>query len=196
MNRTDHGAPGPMRGGLGRASARVHVPWRKAARRLLLGIVLGAFANAIAGERAREVHGSSDAFASEGVALAWAVLRGTTEANTVVVMRIARDEATFPGCAVTATDPFSGQSRTILERTSAAGALDVRTPRQRFADFPRTDVKLYAKADPALAAEPARVVYYLGLPDTTPEFQDEAALLASLEERLARARATRKGKPP
>ena len=159
-------------------------------------VALGAFANVLAAEGAREVHGSSDAFETDGVAVAWAVLRGTTEANTMVVLRVRRDESKYPAFSVTGTDPFGGQSRVILERANSAGAVDVRTPRSRFGDFPRTDVKLYASAKPAAAGSPALVVYYLGLPDTTPEFSDEAALIASLESRLARLRATRQGRSP
>ena len=38
--------------------------------------------------RLPEVHGSADAYAAPGVALAWGVLRGADERATVVVVRI------------------------------------------------------------------------------------------------------------
>ena len=45
----------------------------------------------MAADGPREVHGSADAFAAPGVALAWGVLRGATEADTRIVIRIATD---------------------------------------------------------------------------------------------------------
>ena len=45
----------------------------------------------MAADGPREVHGSADAFAAPGVTLAWGVLRGATEADTRIVIRIATD---------------------------------------------------------------------------------------------------------
>ena len=59
-------------------------------------------------------------------------------------------------------------------------------PRPQYADFPRTELRFYSSG---AGAEPALVVFYLGVPDTTPEFATEANLNTYLVDRIARARA-------
>jgi hypothetical protein len=137
---------------------------------------------------ARELHGMSDAFAVPGVTLAWGVLRGLDDATTVVVIRIVANPADFAAVAVTGVDPFTQRSIPLLPWTPISGRIELRVPRAHFAEFPRTDFRF----DPAMPASrsdtPALVVYFLGVPDTTPEFAAEAALDAYLTDRLARAR--------
>jgi len=143
-----------------------------------------------------EMHGSADAFAAPGVALAWAVARGATESDTNVVLRIVSGPAVYPSLAVVGIDPFSKQEKVWRTLAASPGTLEIRVPRAQFADFPRTEVRLYGGAAQAAAAAPALVVFYLGVPDTTPEFTDGAKLDAYLTERIARTRATAQGKAP
>ena len=148
------------------------------------------------GLRAQEiVHGSADAYASRGVAMAWAVARGADDASTMVVVRIAADPAAFAWLAVRGVDPFSNEQRALAPAQPIGASLDVRIPRARFADTPRTEWRVYATEGAARADSPALVVYYLGVPDTTPEFTDPAKLDAYLAGRLVRARAAAEGKP-
>jgi len=62
--------------------------------------------------------------------------------------------------------------------------------------LPRTEWRFYSANATAVKASdvPALLVYYQGVPDTTPEFKDEAALAASLDQRIARARREMKSK--
>ncbi len=133
-----------------------------------------------------EMHGSTDAFAAPGVGLAWAIARGATENDTNVVLRIVSGTTVFPSIAVVGVDPFSKQEKVWRAASPSPGALEIRIPRPQFGDFPRTEVRLYS----ALAPSPALVVFYLGVPDTTPEFTDSATLDAYLADRIARMRAT------
>lgn len=149
-----------------------------------------------AADAPREEHGSADAYAGPGVALAWAVLRGANDESTQVVLRIAADASRFPYVAVSGVDPFTQQRRAMLPATPVSGAIDVRTPRSRFADFPRSEVRLYPSAPAVQAETPALVVFYLGVPDTTPEFDSEAKLDAYLAGRINRVRAEPAGKAP
>jgi hypothetical protein len=136
-----------------------------------------------------EVHGVADAYAATGVALAWGVLRGANEASTQVVVRIVADPKIYPTVAAVGTNPFSNRQQTLLPPTPTAGGLDVRVPRARYADFPRTELRFYDSATALQAGTPALTVFYLGVPDTTPEFAAEANLDAYLADRIARARA-------
>ena len=153
----------------------------------LCGATLSLVVAAAAAQAPREVHGSADAYAAPGVALAWGVLRGATEAATNVVIRVVADPAQYGQVAARGKDPFSAQAEPLLEPTSTGRSVDIRVPRARFADLPRTEILLFAPG--ASAAAPAVIVYYLGVPDTTPELAGAAALDASLDERIARARA-------
>ena len=159
-------------------------------------LALLAFAcNARAAGPASEVHGSSDAYAGSGVTLAWAVLRGSDEASTRVVLRVALDPAIYPELEVTGVDPFTKATRPLRARSAATATLDVSAPRAQFAEWPRTELRFYAAGMPARDV-PALLVYYQGVPDTAPEFTSEARLSSYLDERLARARRDAQGKPP
>jgi hypothetical protein len=158
--------------------------------------VSGIAVSASAAEPMREIHGSADGFAAPGVALAWAVLRGATEGSTTVVVRIAADPRHFPVVAATGRDPFTQVTRPLLGATPTGGPVELRVPRAQFADFPRTELRFYATPQPLASDPPRLVVFYLGVPDTTPEFASEAALESYLVQRLARARADSGSKAP
>jgi len=146
-----------------------------------------AFAHAapdVAG--AHEVHGVADAFARPGVALAWGILRGQSEADTTVVVRVETTNPDFAFVAADGIDPFTQQRKAIQASVRASPRADLRFPRTHFADFPRTEFKFAADGK---AASPALTVYYLGVPDTTPEFATQETLGRYLDDRLARERA-------
>jgi len=144
----------------------------------------------------REVHGVSDAFAVPGIALAWGVLRGADEAATVIALRIVADPARFSALAVSGTDPFTRSTVALLPSTPISGRIELRIPRAHFAEFPRTDLRFDAATSAPQNDAPGVIVYFLGVPDTTPEFASPTALDAYLADRIARAAATTAGKPP
>jgi hypothetical protein len=163
---------------------------------LVLVLAWGSIAHAAPEGRGREIHGATDAFTADGVAIAWAILWAANAEDATVVMRIARDDKVHPALAVVAVDPFGGQSQVIRAPAAAPGIVDVPSPRRRYADFPRTEVKLYASATPAPAEAPALTIFYLGVPDTAPEFTTETRLRAWLDGRIARLRSSAKGNAP
>jgi hypothetical protein len=163
-------------------------PVRRVAALLCLACWMGGAPIADAADGPREMHGSADIFSAPGVALAWGVLRGASEAATEVVIRIEADPAMFASLAVVGGDPFTKGERPILPLTSTAARVDVRVPRAHFADFPRTELRLFASARPSPGDPPALVVFYLGVPDTAPEFPSATALDAYLGPRIAQAR--------
>jgi len=163
-------------------------------RALMLGLWLLSGA-ASAADTPREVHGSADVYAGPGVALAWGVSRGANEAATTVVMRIVTDPKAYPWLMVAGIDPFTKAEQPLQRATASDGTLDVRIPRAQFADYPRTEVRLFASAAAARSGPPALVIFYHGVPDTTPEFTDASRLDAHLAARVAQSRATG-GKAP
>ena len=175
-------------------------PTRPAASALLLlacfCIAAGVAHRASAADMPREVHGSADIFSAPGVALAWGVLRGASEVATLVVVRIVADRDAFASMAVIGLDPFTQRQQPLLPMTPTATGVDVRVPRAHFADFPRTELRLFGSANATQTDAPKLVVFYLGVPDTTPEFASEAALESYLALRIARARAGTGSKAP
>ena len=165
-----------------------HVPCVIACVAALLWLACCGAMEVMAADGSREVHGSADVFAAPGVALAWGVLRGATEADTRIVIRIATDRNAFAAVSVIGSDPFTKGERSILPVTPTATNVDVRVPRAHFADFPRTELRLFGSANPAPDEAPKLVVFYLGVPDTAPEFPSAAALETYLAARIARAR--------
>lgn len=141
----------------------------------------------------REVHGSGDAYAAPGVTLVWGILRGRDETSTQVVLRVVADPEVYASVAAAGKNPFSGQERVLQPSTPTKGGIDVRVPRAQYAEFPRTELRFYTRASPTA---PALVVYYLGVPDTTPEFADASKLDEYLADRIARARTAAGAKAP
>lgn len=158
-------------------------------------VTLAAFACAVAtpvsaqADAPIEIHGSGEAYGSSGLKLAWGVLRGTDEASTRIVLRIVADPTVYPAVGVIARNPFSGQALTLLKPALTSGPMTVRVPRSQYGDFPRTEVRLYHSVAAAERDTPTSIVFYLGVPDTTPEFPNEAALEAYLADRIARSTA-------
>ena len=145
-------------------------------------------AHAASDRPAAETHGASDAFASPGVALAWGVLRGQDEAGTYVVVRLEADPAAYASVGVAGVDPFTRSSQALAPVAPINGTIEIRVSRARFADLPRTEWRLYKSIQPSVGEAPALLVYYQGIPDTTPEFTDEGRLRADLVRRIERAR--------
>lgn len=136
----------------------------------------------------REVHGASDAFGTAGAALAWGVVRGPSEAETAVVVRIVSDPALYPWLAADGRDPFTQRTEPLLVAIRNPGLTDLRSPRAHFADFPRTEFRFYDSAAAVRQDSPALIVFFLGVPDTTPEFETEEKLRSHLATAIARLR--------
>jgi hypothetical protein len=134
--------------------------------------------------QARQVHGESSSFAGHGVAMVWGVLQGRGEEDTRVILRIAPAGGEYAAVGVDGVDPFSLRREALLPVQALGRSIEVRTPRATFADLPRREIHFYAAGDP----RPGLTVYFMGLPDTTPEFASEAALQAYLDETLATLR--------
>ena len=140
-----------------------------------------------------EAHGSLDAYAGPGVALAWGVLRGANADAATVVVRVDVDPKRYRTLTVSGVDPFTKATQVLVTPTALDGGQLIRLPRTRFADLPRTEWRFYAVVPSAVQPTdaPPLLVYYQGIPDTTPEFNDEGGLATSLEQRIERVRSGR-----
>jgi len=136
--------------------------------------------------QAEMIHGADSVFASPGIGIVWGVLRGPTEERTLVVTRISNPTARYGYVRVEGVDPFTGRRAAVVEGMPLGARADVTGPRSGFADLPRREIHLYASEADWRARKPTLTVYYLGVPDSSPEFTSRAALdayLASTERR-------------
>ena len=144
--------------------------------------------------QSQQVHGENSSFVGNGVAMLWGVLRGSSEERTQVILRIAPAGGEYAVISVDGVDPFTQRRQELLGMQPLGDQLDIRTLRGTFADLPRREVHFYTARDQP-AQRPSLTVYFMGLPDTTPEFASEAALQKYLEETLAKLLAA-KGRTP
>ena len=145
---------------------------------LLLGL-------AGAASSAEQVHGENSEFAGHGVAMAWGVLKAPVEDQSLVVLRIVPLGPSVVSVRVDGVDPFTQRRQELLPLTALGSVLDVTTPRGTFAELTRREIHLYTASD-AQARRPSLTIYFMGLPDTTPEFLAEPALRIYLDQTVAR----------
>ena len=142
---------------------------------------------------AREVHGSADVFAAPGVALAWGVAarrdRSATRRRRAHRHRSRERSRRWRSIGI---DPFTQGGAADRCRPRAIGdqPIDVRVPRAHFADFPRTEFACSVRNPAGADDAPKLVVFYLGVPDTTPEFASDGGA-RNLPRRAHRPRARR-----
>ena len=141
----------------------------------------------------QEIHGENSVFLGQGVAIVWGVLKGATEEQTQVILRIVSTDTSFADVRIEAVDPFTQNRQMIIDGQPLHDHLDVRTPRGTFADFPRREIRLYRTDADWQADKPSVTIFYLGLPDTTPEFSSEAALFSYLDGALTKVRGAGRG---
>lgn len=133
---------------------------------------------------AERIHGADSHYASADVALAWAVLRHADEAETAIVIRVVDPAGRGWHVKAEGVDPFGG-GRTIFAAARPVGSgVDVVVPRRLLADHPSLELHFAASAVALGDGKPDLTVYYLGVPDTTPEFLERAALDAYLARKV------------
>jgi hypothetical protein len=162
------------------------VSWPRIGLILLVGVLLLGHPDRVAAQ-GREVHGENSTFAGPGVVVAWGILKQPIEDESEVVIRVVVTDPAYSHLAAEGVDPFSRARRPLGPGTRVGLAppamAELRVRRGAFADYPRLEIHLYRTGTPS----PALTVYYLGVPDTTPEFVSEAPLRAYLEDAVARA---------
>lgn len=150
----------------------------------LASIALAAALLSPAAAQETRVHGENSIFASAGVKLGWAVKRGASETDTLVIVRAIAADAGYRVISVEGVDPFTKDRKMFVAARPLDGATDLAIPRAQFADHPSSEFHFFASAADAAANKPKLTVFYLGVPDTTPEFADQAAAEAYLEKML------------
>ena len=129
------------------------------------------------------VHGENSIFTAPTVRLGWAVQRGASEADALVIIRIIADPR-YRTVRVDGVDPFTNDRKVFVAARPLDRETDVAIPRARFADHARTEFHFFESIENAAANRAALTVFYLGVPDTTPEFLGQREVEAYLENAL------------
>ena len=85
-----------------------------------------------------------------------------------LVVRVVAAEA-YRVIRLDGVDPFSKDRKVFVTRPLDRQT-DLAIPRAQFADHPSTEFRFFRTQEDATAGRPALTVFYLGVPDTTPEF--------------------------
>ena len=130
------------------------------------------------------VHGENSIFVSPGVKLGWAVKRGASEVETLVIVRVIATDASYHIVRVDGVDPFTKDHKVFVAARPLERKTDIAIARAQFTDHPSTEFHFFASAEDAAANKPKLTVFYLGVPDTTPEFAEQAQADAYLDRML------------
>ena len=126
------------------------------------------------------VHGADSLFVAPDVAIVWAVLKQPASDHATVWLRIVNRTRKFSHVSVDGVDPFSKKRVVIEPGIALAAEVVLASDRDSFSDSPSREVHLYGTESDWRAARPLLTIYYLGVPDTTPEFSNRAAMDAYL----------------
>jgi hypothetical protein len=157
---------------------------------IVIAAAIAAFVLGAAGpaDAQASVHGASSEFAHPTLKLVWAIRKGATEETTDVIIRVANVADAYRWLRVDGVDPFS-KARVVLSTPRLfERQADLMIRRARFADHPSAEIHLFRSEDDLRADRPALTVFYLGIPDTTPEFTSAEAADGHLARMLGEGR--------
>ena len=139
-----------------------------------------------------EYHGADSIFEKEGIVILWAIFKGSTEETSWVYIRMIHkkgDSGSFQIFSVEAVDPFSNAKEWVVKGEYLKASQTVKRIRASFRDKTGRRILFYQSKGDYQAEKPAMTVYYLGVPDTSPEFLSEKEIedyFAKALERLKR----------
>ena len=127
-------------------------------------------------EKISAYHGADSVFKAEGIMVIWGVIKGSDESNTMVYMKIIVTEEArelFKAYSVKATDAFSDSIAWLVKGKKLQAINMVEQKRESFKDLTERTILFYDSVDiKNFESEKEDLsIYYLSLPDTTPEYK-------------------------
>lgn len=123
----------------------------------------------------REVHGADSSFRTGAIGICWGMLRGAPGSDIQVMIRIrilSEEPSPYSDYAVQSVHPLTKAAEWVVPRRSLEKVNTAAAPRESFKDRAGRRICFYRPG----ASEPDLAVYYMGIPDTTPEMTDAAQL--------------------
>ena len=135
---------------------------------LSLSLAMLAASNCVNAQE--KVHGANSVFAAPTVKVGWVVQKGSSEESTFVILRVVNSVGQFRRVRLDSVDPFTNTRKVLISTQALGESIDLSVPRSGFAEVPSCEIHLYRSEAGSLDAQPSLTIYYLGVPDTTPEF--------------------------
>lgn len=145
-------------------------------RALITATMLLAFGNARAQANGEALHGADGIFVVPEAAIVWAVLKQPAGDKAAVWLRIINSTRKFSHVAIDGVDPFSKKRERVTVGVKLESEVRLASDRDTFSDLPSREVHFYRTQADLRDNKPTLTVYYLGVPDTTPEFSTRAAM--------------------
>jgi hypothetical protein len=135
----------------------------------------------------KEFHGADSAFEREGITILWAILKGSTEESSWVYIKIVNSgKSPFQIFSVEAVDPFSKEKEWVVKGKKLKKENLVRSNRTSFRDKTVRRILFYRSEKAFEKENPDMTVYYLGVPDTSPEVLSEKEMENYFEKAIER----------
>ena len=134
-----------------------------------------------------EYHGDDSSYQLRNLVLLWGILKGPDEDRSWVIIKMIRtgsDPGPWESCRVEAVDPFSQEKEWVSPREKLGKETMIKSPRSSFRDKTGRRILLYSGQSEN--EKPSAVIFYQGIPDTTPEFSTEKEMEAYFEQALRR----------
>lgn len=124
-----------------------------------------------------EHHGADSSFQLGNLVLLWGIVKGPDEDRSWVYIKMIRtgsEPGAWESYRLEAVDPFSQEKEWVTPRESLGKDNLIKTRRSFFRD--KTGRRIHLYPDPSREEKPAAIIFYQGVPDTTPEFLTEKEL--------------------
>ena len=121
-----------------------------------------------------EFHGADSIFEKEGITILWAILKGPTEESSWVYIKIINSgKNPLQIFSLEAVDPFSKEKEWVVKGEKLEKGNLVRGVRTSFRDKTGRRIFFYRSIEAFEKENPDMAVFYLGIPDTSPEVLSE-----------------------
>jgi hypothetical protein len=135
-------------------------------------VALGGWISLVWGQE--EHHGADSSFQLRDLVILWGILKGPDEDRSWVYIKIIRtgsEPGPWTSYRLEAVDPFSQEREWVTPRENLRRENAVKEIRSSFRE--KTGRRLYFYPGQGMEEKPAAIIFYQGVPDTTPEFLTE-----------------------
>jgi hypothetical protein len=134
-----------------------------------------------------EYHGADSVFEKQGIAILWAILKGQDEASSWVYIKVINSGGNpFQFYSVEAIDPFSKEKEWVVTGETLQEKNVVKSIRIAFRDKTSRRILFYRNREAMEKQTPEMAVFYMGVPDTSPEVLSEKEMDHYFEKALER----------
>jgi hypothetical protein len=136
-----------------------------------------------------EYHGADSVFEKEGIVILWAILKGQDEASSWVYIKIVNSGGNpYQIYSVEAIDPFSKEKEWVAKGIKLEKENVVKNLLTSFRDKTSRRILFYRNMETLEKASPDMAVFYMGVPDTSPEVLSEKEMEGYFEKALERVK--------